>query len=270
MKHLLILALLATTVLFGCGDDSSDIMATENPVTIDKEIDLDALRVNLATQELQDLNEDEIAGLVLMREEEKLARDVYLTMADLYDLRIFSNIAGSEQIHTDAVLLLLDRYGITDPVGDNPIGVFQNEDLQNLFDDLIAQGSQSLENALYVGCSIEEIDILDLQELMAATDFQDLLLVYGHLLNGSGNHLRAYVRNWEQQSGQEYEPQFMSAENFAAVISAGGTGGGEGHGQGHGSHGQGHGNGGNGNGNGNGGNGGNGHGGNGNGGGNRN
>ncbi len=225
MKHLMILTLMAATLLVGCSENNSDIMGTDSPA-IHTEIELEALRVSIGNQELMDLNPEEIAGLLFMREEEKLARDVYLTFFDQYDLNIFSNIAASEQVHTDAILMLLERYDIPDPVGDNPIGVFQNVELQALYDDLIAQGSQSLEDALYVGCAIEEIDIIDLEEYISFTSYKDLLLVYEPLLAGSGNHLRAYVRLWEQQTGEDYVPRFMTPEAFEAVINAGGTGGG--------------------------------------------
>lgn len=49
-----------------------------------------------------------------MREEEKLARDVYLTFGEKWGLTLFTNIAKSEQTHTDAVKTLLDRYEIKD------------------------------------------------------------------------------------------------------------------------------------------------------------
>jgi len=239
MKHLIIFTLLATTLLVGCSDNSSDF-STSAQSDVYSEIDLAALRVNIGISDLHDLTPEEIDGLVFMREEEKLARDVYLTFHDLYNTNIFTNIAGSEQVHTDAVLILLDRYEITDPVGDNAIGVFVNEDLQALYNDLIASGNESLENALYVGCAIEEIDILDLMEHMSHTLYKDIILVYQHLLNGSGNHLRAFVPQWEQLTGQVYEPRFMSEDLFESIMNASG-GGGNGHG--------GHGNGGGGNGN---------------------
>ena len=228
MKHLLILALITTTLLVGCSDNSTDLAANDVAESSYHDLTLEELRVNIGNEEIQDLNPEEIAGLVFMREEEKLARDVYLTFSDQYDVNIFNNIASSEQVHADAVLLLLDRYGITDPVGDNPIGVFQNEELQALHDELITEGSQSLADALYVGCAIEEIDILDLEDYMGDTFYKDLLLVYRHLLNGSFNHLRAYVPFWEQQTGLVYEPRFMSVELFEEIMSAGGPGGGGG------------------------------------------
>ncbi len=232
MKHLLILALITTTLLLGCSDNSNDITANDAAEVSFHDMTLEELRVNIGNEAIMDLTPEEIAGLVFMREEEKLARDVYLTFHDQYGVNIFNNIAGSEQMHTDAVLLLLDRYGIADPVGDNPVGVFENEALQALYDDLIAEGSQSLEDALFVGCAIEEIDILDLEEYMAGTVYKDLLLVYRHLLDGSFNHLRAYVPFWENQTGLVYEPRFLSVEQFEEIMSASGPGGGNGNGGG--------------------------------------
>ena len=242
MKHLIILTFLATILLVGCSDNSSDI-STSAQSDVYSEIDLAALRVNIGISDLHDLTPEEIDGLVFMREEEKLARDVYLTFHDLYNTNIFTNIAGSEQVHTDAVLILLDRYEITDPVGDNAIGVFVNDDLQALYNDLVASGNESLENALYVGCAIEEIDILDLMEHMSHTHYKDIILVYQHLLDGSGNHLRAFVPQWEQLTGQVYEPRFMSEDLFESILNASG-----GSGNGHGGGGGGNGGGGNGHG----------------------
>jgi hypothetical protein len=233
MKHLLILTLISALVVAGCSDNTSDISSTDQP-DVYSEINLETLRVNIGNQDLNDLTPAEIAGLVFMREEEKLARDVYLTSFDQYGLNIFGNISGSEQVHMDAVLILLDRYEITDPVGDNALGVFQNEDLQTLYNELIASGSESLEEALYVGCAIEEIDILDLQVHMSQTAYKDIIMVYQALLDGSGNHLRAYVPQWEQQTGLVYEPRFMSEEEFEAIMSASGPGGGGGGGNGNG------------------------------------
>ena len=105
------------------------------------------------------LTADEIAGLQFMREEEKLAHDVYMTFYQQYGLAIFNNIANSEATHMAAIKTLLDRYGIADPAAGKPIGVFTNPELQALYNQLIAQGSQSLAAALKVGGAIEEIDI---------------------------------------------------------------------------------------------------------------
>ena len=77
-----------------------------------------------------ELTDYEIEALLFMREEEKLARDVYLAMYEVWGTPIFSNIAGSEQAHMDAVAYLLEAYGLEDPVAGNPNGIFENDELQ--------------------------------------------------------------------------------------------------------------------------------------------
>ena len=139
------------------------------------------------------LSATEKESLLYMREEEKLARDVYNAFYDRYGLRVFSNIAASEQAHMNAVLTLLNRYGLADPAATTP-GVFNNADLQALYDDLIAQGNQSLTEALRAGVLIEETDIADLQDGLALTTHADLRAVYNNLLRASQNHLRAFSR----------------------------------------------------------------------------
>ncbi len=55
----------------------------------------------------ESLNASESEALVIMREEEFLAHDVYLTLSQLYTKPIFRNIARSEQRHTDAIKALI-------------------------------------------------------------------------------------------------------------------------------------------------------------------
>ena len=133
------------------------------------------------------LSADEIAGLKFMREEEKLAHDVYATFYQQYGLSIFNNIASSEATHMAAIKTLLDRYGIADPAAGKAVGVFADASLQALYNQLVAQGRQSLSAALKVGGAIEEIDILDLKERLAATTHSDIQQVYTSLLNASAN-----------------------------------------------------------------------------------
>ncbi len=165
-----------------------------------------------------DLTDQEIQGIQYMREEEKLARDVYLKFAELYPgITIFSNIASSEQRHMDSIKKLIDIYGLEDPVGDNSIGVFTNDELQNLYDVLVAQGSQSIVEALNVGAAIEEIDILDIKDYLAVTDKWVIIRTYNNLLDGSENHLRAFVKELSMQ-GVTYYPQYLSEEEFNNII----------------------------------------------------
>ncbi len=172
------------------------------------------------------LTQAETDALLFMREEEKLARDVYTTLYEQWGLTQFSSIAASEQAHTDAIKTLLDRYGVVDTTATEP-GVFVNSELQSLYNDLVARGSQSAVDALAVGALIEEVDIADLDERMAQTDQADILAVYANLRSGSESHLRAFVRGYEAQTGTSYAPQVLDAENYTAILS-GSTGQGNG------------------------------------------
>ena len=162
-------------------------------------------------------------ALKFMREEEKLAHDVYVTLVDKWGLRVFNNISAAEQKHTNAVATLLSRANLDDPAAGNGLGEFTNPDLQTLYDDLIVQGSKSVADALKVGAAIEEIDIADLQERMAGTTNADILRVYGHLKAGSENHLRAFASTLEHQTGTAYVPQYMDQAAYEPIMNAAGS-----------------------------------------------
>ncbi|VGO17275.1 hypothetical protein PDESU_05871 [Pontiella desulfatans] len=164
------------------------------------------------------LTEAEADDLLFMREEEKLARDVYLTFYTLWGTQVFDNISQSEQRHTDSVLALIQKYGLVDPVGDNGIGEFENEELQHLYDDLVAIGGQSELEALYVGALIEEVDIEDIWLAMERTDKSDIDNVYANLLAGSENHLVAFVGNIENHIEGLYEAQYISQEEVDVIL----------------------------------------------------
>jgi hypothetical protein len=167
---------------------------------------------------VEELSEAEIQSLRFMREEEKLAHDVYLFFFDKYALRTFQNIMESEQKHTESILALLTRYGIDDPAAGLAAGEFQDEDLQQLYDALIEQGSTSRVAALRVGAAIEEIDILDLeQSLEKIIDNQDITWVYESLRDGSENHLRAFVRALEAE-GESYTPQYLDEARYYEIV----------------------------------------------------
>ncbi len=162
------------------------------------------------------LNDDEVSYLNFTREEEKLARDVYLLMYETWNAEIFARIAVSEQQHMDTMLKMLDKYGLTDPASAER-GIFNNVELQGLYDFLVAKGDDSFIDGLEVGVIIEETDIVDLQEAIAFTDHVDLVTAYEHLIEGSKNHLRAFVDTLEKQ-GVTSEPQVISQELFDAII----------------------------------------------------
>jgi hypothetical protein len=165
------------------------------------------------------LSEDEIAALNLMREEEFLAHDVYVALAQLYTKPIFLNISRSELRHTDAVKALMVKYSLPDPGANHVTGVFTNPDLQTLYNSLVSQGSKSLLDGLIVGCTIEDLDILDLKNHLLEVDNQDLTLVFNNLMRGSRNHLRSFYAN-VLFSGGTYTPQFITQGDFDAIVNS--------------------------------------------------
>ena len=164
------------------------------------------------------LTQQEENDLLFLREEEKLARDVYLYAFDKYGLQIFSNIAGSEQNHMNMVLGLLTKYGLTDPASTER-GVFTNTELQMLYNQLTVLVDNSLLNALIVGATIEDLDINDIKTFEGHTEKNDLLDVYAKLSCGSRNHLRSYYSQL-QSRGYTYQAQYISQQELEAIVNS--------------------------------------------------
>ncbi|RMG71573.1 MAG: DUF2202 domain-containing protein [Bacteroidetes bacterium] len=182
-------------------------------------IDLTDLGLHISGLPMEVIAEGEAESLAFMREEEKLARDVYRALYYTWERSVFHNISQSEQTHTDAILVLLQRYELPDPAADRGPGEFENTELQALYDELTEQGEADLETALRVGAAIEEIDLLDIQEaLNEFIDNQDIAFVYGNLMRGSRNHLRAFVANLETL-GVTYEPRYLNPTDFETILS---------------------------------------------------
>jgi hypothetical protein len=175
----------------------------------------------LGTATTGELSAAEVKGILYMREEEKLARDVYLALYQEWEMPIFQKIASSEASHMDAVKTLIDRYGLEDPAAGKDVGVFVNETLQELYDRTVEEGRQSLASALRVGAAIEEIDIVDLEEYVAETDKADIQRVYENLMRGSRNHLRAFTSVLKRQVGESYQPQHLDQDAYDEIVSTG-------------------------------------------------
>lgn len=194
-------------------EDSVSVVDSEGTTTVEAS----EFETRIEAIPASTLTEAEIEGLLLMREEEKLAHDVYVALHDMWNMRIFSNISEAELTHTDAVRTILERYELDDPAISNPVGVFANPDIQALYDDLVAQGSGSLVDALGVGALIEDLDIFDLRSL--ATDTPDLALLYDNLEKGSRNHMRAFISQLDKR-GETYSPVYLTAAEFDEIISS--------------------------------------------------
>jgi hypothetical protein len=132
--------------------------------------------------------------MVFMAEEEKMAGDLYEAFYEMYGVRVFTNIASSEDRHADAVRELLEAYDLNDPTVGMAAGEFTLPEVQAMYDDLLAQGSESVEAALAVGVTVEEVDIADLQEAVEGLQAPRAVAVYQNLLAGSENHLQAFSR----------------------------------------------------------------------------
>ncbi len=242
-KYLAITSIMTVTLIsiscsagFASGSSTQnlpqDTISTNQQTDANLETGLPKSTEVVTTIENSLLSVDEAGGLVYMREEEKLAHDLYLSFYENWGLPIFQNIASSEQTHMESVALLLDRYGIPDPTDNNPTGVFTDSALQDLYDQLLAQGTLSVSEALKAGAAVEEVDIQDLRDRFAQTSQADILQVYQNLEMGSRNHLRSFTSVLENQTGESYSPIYLTADEYQQIISSGiesygqGTGGG--------------------------------------------
>jgi hypothetical protein len=210
----LILTLIIAIFLAGCTSvpepAGPDISGYLTP------IDSESLAQELGSAPAGILTPAEEQDILFMQEEEKLARDVYAALYEKWQIAAFDNIGGAEQTHLDSMTVLVDRYQLESRISDER-GVFSNETLQFLYNDLIERGLVSTEEALRAGALIEEVDLADLQVAMTRTDRQDILLVYGNLAKGSRNHLRAFVQVMGQQ-GISYTPQVLPLEEYQAIV----------------------------------------------------
>lgn len=194
--------------------------------------------------ELSQLDAVEASHLTFMREEEKLARDVYLSFAERYpDQPVFSQIATkSEQTHTDTLRAKLADFGLPDPnptANDLPAsqGVFTGEEwggyFQEKYAELTTRGSENELAALYVGALIEELDMQDIAICpvvmmdagypepcgLAYTDESSLINTFSSLIDGSENHLRAFVGQIEAVIGEgNYEAQYLGQWEVDVIL----------------------------------------------------
>lgn len=184
----------------------------------------------------------EITHLVFMREEEKLARDVYTKLGSMYpNSVVFGNIDDSEQRHTTAVKNMIEKYGYDDPNTNDNLGIFTGDDYGWYFTEkyhlLVERASISELEALYVGAFIEELDMMDINQCpqvivdtdngindvsecgRIATDNPDIDNLYGNLLDGSDSHMEAYVKNIEKYIGAgNYQAQVLSQEQVDEIL----------------------------------------------------
>lgn len=189
------LILVISSIFMGCdNDDTASIINNQ-----------DSIAIPLEDQK----------ALLFMLEEEKLARDTYSYLDELWGVNQFANIQNSEQSHLDAVGNLLDGFGIEHTM--LPKGEFVNQEIQDLYDTFIEDGALNLKEALKVGATIEDLDIVDLENYINATSNATIISLYEKLQCGSRNHLRSFVLALEN-AGSNYTPQFLAEDDYAQII----------------------------------------------------
>jgi hypothetical protein len=154
-------------------------------------------------------------GLLFIWEEERVARDLYASLYDKNNLTIFLDLVRSESSHMDQARAVMEKHGLAVPP-DEP-GIFQNQTLQEMHDQLLAEGLQSDQDALTVAAVFEEISIVDLEKELSASQANDVRTVYEGLLAGSRKHLRSYVSDLKDQ-GIEYQPRYLEGEEFQEIV----------------------------------------------------
>jgi len=240
-----LLVLIFSTFTVACSSDNTETVpgitttADDGSTTV---VDTTLDSPNVA--EVDGLDATEASHLTFMREEEKLARDVYLTLAALYpDQEVFKKIATrAEQTHTDTMRDKLDQFNLPDPNPDtnnlpDSLGVFTGNEWGWYFDEkfavLTAMGEVSELDALKVGAFIEELDMHDIAVCpqvmidrgfsspcgLEYTDEKALQTAYSALISGSESHLRAYVGQIEAVIGVgNYEAQYLTQAEVDAIL----------------------------------------------------
>lgn len=157
--------------------------------------------------------------LFRMREEEKLAHDVYVALGKSSGLQVFNNISKAESMHMRAIERLLSRSTSMPALPSLPPGTFSVPEIQLLYTDLVAAGNASPIAALSIGVKIEEMDIRDLQLLLSQNPPQQVAKVLQNLQRASGNHLRAFMGELNRLGGT-YTPEFLDQQAFDNILNS--------------------------------------------------
>lgn len=162
-------------------------------------------------------------ALIYNMQEEKVANNFYTAMHSLYGINVFENISKSETMHMKHIKALLDNFGIDNPVSGKyeAAGSFMDAGLERMYNDMISTGNISVTDALKESAKFEEMDIRDLKAFVESTQNTTIESTLNMLINASGNHLRAFVKNLKSR-GIEYTPQYLSQEEFNGIISSSG------------------------------------------------
>jgi len=212
----------ASIVLSSCQKDMNNSdnaqYASLLSVSGDGTTSLIAANLKSAFVETSAFTEAELASLLKMKEEEKLARDVYTVLYQKWGSQVFSNISAAESNHLNAIILLLTNYGATDTsIGE--AGIFTDGEVQALYNKLVANANISIAEAFKTGALIEEMDIKDLTASLVSTTNENIIIVFDNLLKGSRNHMRAFNRQLTTL-GVVYTPVYISQTEYTLIVNS--------------------------------------------------
>lgn len=181
------------------------------------------LLLMFAGNSFSQINQSDRDALIYTMQEEKVANNFYTAMQSLYGINVFENISKAETMHMKHVKTLLDDFGIDNPVTGKyeAAGSFMDAGLEKIYNDMISNGNTSVTDALKESAKFEEMDIRDLKAFVESTQNTSIESTLNMLINASGNHLRAFVKNLKTR-GIDYTPQYLSQEEFNGIISSSG------------------------------------------------
>ncbi|HIP34154.1 MAG TPA: DUF2202 domain-containing protein [Bacteroidia bacterium] len=182
--------------------------------------DKDGHTVDFSKYKINELTESEKKAIIHMREEEKMARDIYRTLSKTTDSKVFVNIPISENKHMDVFHQLIDRYDLADPVIDEAnIGTFTDPEFTKLFNTLVEKGKLSDKDAYEAGLMVEDLNMYNLLKYSSETEKADLKLAYDTLFKQSRHHMAAFNRQLEKVGGK-YTPTYITMEQFEEAINS--------------------------------------------------
>ncbi len=175
-----------------------------------------SLSARLRPLSVDSLTAEEFHDLRALREGQKVMRDLYAVWQGRWKTPLFGNFAAAEQTHMDAMLRLLMRHQMNDPVVSKPLGAFKDSTFVRLFDHSSTSAAKSLNDCYLVACSLEEADILSLDTCLLHSKAADLRLVFSVLQQASAMHL-ATLRSHLRRLKVELRTMNISAQRLDSL-----------------------------------------------------
>lgn len=164
------------------------------------------------------LTADEIEFLFAMREDEKVAIDLYTAFATQYPTATqFSRIAAAEATHIAVAETVLGYYEVTYPAL-GAAGVFADAERQAQYQELLAKAT-TLQAAFEAMATLEEENIAAYKAVEANITNANLKLIVSNMIKASSNHLKAAVRQLTAL-GVTYTPAYLDQATFYNIINS--------------------------------------------------